>query len=242
MGAYSQVQIPMRPQQQQTPPSHQQNMTASAVLYYSNYCSICNNLLRMIASRNLKSFFALVCVDQNSDRRRVPDFVKSVPMAYISGRATGGEPKLLSEGALLEYIEHCAAAAQRQPQQQQQQQYQSSTQQQNQDMDPASCAGGDAYSFLNDNDGKPGDGLPGRSSGGSLFYELNGNDVDFRIDGAAVESSIPPPTHHLSNAGSDDTRPSFLEPVETRGNNKQMDVSSIEELRRSEDEKWKPPK
>ena len=223
MGAYSQMQIPMRTQEIKNPAAS----SASAVLYYSNYCSICNNLLRMIASRDLKSVFALVCVDEG-DRRKVPEFVKSVPMAYISGRVTGGNPQLLSEGSLLEYIEKCARAAHKQPSQLTNQKPTDS------ELNAASHAGGGAYSFINDNDGKPGDGAPGRSSAGSFFYELNGNDVDFRID--AVESDAPV----LPHASAD----KFTEPIETRRSSpgKELDVSSIEALRRADEDQWKPPK
>lgn len=252
MGAYSQVQTPSgsggqwqgqgqsQPQPQPQPQQSRQS-TASAVLYYSNYCTICNNLIRMIASRNLKNVFALVCVDQ--DRSRVPQFVKSVPLAYISGRATGGAPQLLIEGALLEYIERCAS------------------QRQNAMSSPgsASMAGrsqvaspappsapeelgmmnssGGSYSFLEEyaSEGRPGDGIPGSS-----LYQLNGEDLDFRIEGIPQGAM---PLEDIAVRPREDghdsqSLPSFLNPVETRKSSGcDVDVSTIETTRRT-DEEW----
>jgi hypothetical protein len=222
MGAYSQVQNPVPMQHyQQLQPQSQQQSKASAVLYYSNYCKICNDLIRMIASRNLKSFFALVCVD--SDRSKVPAFVKSVPLAYISARATGGAPQLLIEGALLEYIERCAAARPT---------VHSPGSITTADASPSEIGtvhtSGGSYSFL-DGEEKPEDGM--------FLYELNENNVDFRINNTIDEMSM----SRQQQPQQQQDMPSFLVPVETRINSSSgnMDLSSIDVLRRADEDKWK---
>lgn len=233
MGAYSQMQTPSGSVGSSLEAPRHQQSNATAVLYYSNYCTICNRLIRMIESRNLKSVFALVCVD--NDRKKVPEFVKSVPLAYISGRVTGCNPQLLVEGSLMEYIERCASQRQAAshsspaPASQSHQQVSNPPNNQNPDEIGTMNSSGGSYSFLEEyaSQGKPGDGIPG-----SFLYELRGNDVDFGV--RPIDDRV-----SFSDENNKRIPPAFLGTVETRlSSSGDVDVSSIETLRRAEEEKW----
>ena len=68
-----------------------------SVLFYSQYCEFCNEVLRLITKKNLRAMFAMVCVDQN--RYQIPRFIDRVPMILTPDK------RLLSDGDVFAYLE-----------------------------------------------------------------------------------------------------------------------------------------
>ena len=56
-------------------------MSNKNILFYSNYCQHCKEILMKINNFNLKEKISLTCVDTN--RKNLPAFVKSVPTMVV---------------------------------------------------------------------------------------------------------------------------------------------------------------
>jgi hypothetical protein len=67
------------------------------ILFFSNYCEFCKEILGMITKNNLKEQFMMVCVDNK--QLRLPPFVDRVPIIYTSDK------KLFSDENLINYIQ-----------------------------------------------------------------------------------------------------------------------------------------
>ena len=76
----------------------QQNRQQKTVLFFSKFCGHSTEALRAITGRDLRSAFALLCIDDAEVRRRLPAYVDRVPLAFTPDR------RILADDALLSYI------------------------------------------------------------------------------------------------------------------------------------------
>lgn len=70
------------------------------LLFYSNYCEYCKNLLSLIIKKNIRDFFILVCVDKKE--LKIPAFIEKVPSILTSRR------ELYTDEAIPQYIDSLA--------------------------------------------------------------------------------------------------------------------------------------
>lgn len=68
------------------------------ILFFSNFCDYCNDLIGLIVKKNLKNEFMMVCIDNN--KYQLPYFVDRVPIIFTRS----GE--ILYDESITNYIEH----------------------------------------------------------------------------------------------------------------------------------------
>jgi hypothetical protein len=71
-------------------------MTQKDILFYSNFCDFCKEMMTMIAKNDLSDKFMLVCVDNT--KLKLPTFVDRVPLIYTT------QKQLYSDENLVNYI------------------------------------------------------------------------------------------------------------------------------------------
>lgn len=67
------------------------------ILFFSNYCDYCTDLLNTLIKKNIKTEFMLVCVDNN--RYNLPAFVDRVPIIFTRN------DDILYDESIMKYIE-----------------------------------------------------------------------------------------------------------------------------------------
>lgn len=67
------------------------------ILFYSNNCDYCNEILSILVKKNIISRFMRVCVDEN--RFSLPAFVDRVPIVFTRN------DEVISDEVILQYIE-----------------------------------------------------------------------------------------------------------------------------------------
>ena len=67
------------------------------ILFYSNYCEYCNEILSQIVKKNAKQEFVLVCVDSN--KYQLPNFVDRVPLIYTKN------DEMVYDDSIIKYLE-----------------------------------------------------------------------------------------------------------------------------------------
>lgn len=67
------------------------------ILFYSNFCEYCKNLLSLLIKKGVRESFVLVCVDRKE--LRIPKFIDRVPSILTSNK------DLFTDDAIIRYIE-----------------------------------------------------------------------------------------------------------------------------------------
>lgn len=67
------------------------------ILFYSNYCQYSKQVLTVIAKKNIRSLFLLVCVDGN--KFNIPAFVNRVPMIFTA------QQKLYADDGVMMFLD-----------------------------------------------------------------------------------------------------------------------------------------
>ena len=67
------------------------------ILFFSNFCEYCNDILNLLIKKNIKQDFMMVCVDNN--KYNIPSFVDRVPILYTKN------DEIISDETIINYIE-----------------------------------------------------------------------------------------------------------------------------------------
>lgn len=88
------------------PPNKQKDMQKD-ILFFSNYCEFCKEILSMLVKHSLKDAFMLVNVDKKT--LKLPPFVDRVPLIYTVER------KVFSDEHLVSYLQSKISSENLQP-------------------------------------------------------------------------------------------------------------------------------
>lgn len=77
------------------------------LLFYSNYCEYCKNLLNLVIKKNIRDAFILVCVDKKE--LKIPAFIEKVPSILTSRR------ELYTDEAIPQYIDSITRSVLKEP-------------------------------------------------------------------------------------------------------------------------------
>ena len=75
-----------------------QQSGAPNILFYSNRCQYCSDVLNTIIERNGKDLFLTICIERNIGR--LPEFVDRVPMVYCKQ-----EGQIICDENVMKYVE-----------------------------------------------------------------------------------------------------------------------------------------
>ena len=67
------------------------------LLFYSNFCEHCNNLVNMMIKKNVRDSFILVCVDKRD--LKIPGFVDRVPTILTAKK------EIYTDDSLYKYVD-----------------------------------------------------------------------------------------------------------------------------------------
>lgn len=82
-------------------------MAQKDIIFYSNYCDFCKEVLTVLVKNNLNEQFMNVCVDNKN--LKLPSFVDRVPLVYTTNK------KLVADEEIMKYIQSKISACTLQP-------------------------------------------------------------------------------------------------------------------------------